>query len=366
MDILKTAPAVFAIRDTYQIMVPVTCDALMWIRVGEDEYYDHSNGIIRSAVSMHRITVPMDKLDNAKKYTVCWRKIVERKPYFSITEDACEKEFAFRPVISDDLHIFHVSDTHNMVEQPIAAAKTYEEKVGKIDVLIMNGDLPDHSGKIENFDAIYHMASGITGGEIPIIFSRGNHDMRGIYAENIAEYTPTDRGNSYFTFRLGNIWGMVLDTGEDKVDDHEEYGHTVCCTQFRREETDFIKNIIKNADSEYLAPGIKKRIIISHNPFTYQLQPPFNIEEKLYAQWAFMIKESVKPDLMICGHLHRLFVSMPESEHDYLGQPCPLLVASTPDFGKKTHTDSGVHFTETGMEITFTDSLGNVVMTENI
>ena len=35
MDILKTSPAVFAIKDTYQIMIPVTCDALMWIRVGK-------------------------------------------------------------------------------------------------------------------------------------------------------------------------------------------------------------------------------------------------------------------------------------------------------------------------------------------
>ena len=366
MDILKTAPTVFAIGDTYQIMVPVTCDVLMWVRVGNEEYYDHSNGIIRSAVTMHRMSVPMKELDREKKYTVCWRKIIERKPYRTQTEEMCEIEYNFRPVSGNDIRAYHISDAHNMVEAPAAAAKAYEEKCGRIDFLIMNGDLPDHSGKIENFDAIYQMASLVTKGEIPVIFSRGNHDMRGIYAENLAEYTPTDRGNSYFTFRLGNIWGIVLDCGEDKVDEHEEYGYTVCCKQFRREQTRFIEKVISNAQNEYLADGIEYRLVIAHNPFTFKLQPPFDIEQDTYAYWAKLLKDNVKPDLMIGGHLHRLFVSQPGSEHDHLGQPCPLVVGSTPDFGKKQHTGCGIRFTSEGMEAVFIDSTGEIVMTETI
>ena len=72
-QVLKTAPAVFAVHDTYQIMVPVSCECVMWVKVGNECYYDDSNGILRSAVSMHRISVPVDELDKSGKYTVCYR-----------------------------------------------------------------------------------------------------------------------------------------------------------------------------------------------------------------------------------------------------------------------------------------------------
>lgn len=360
MNIMKTCPAVFAAGNTYQIMVPVTCDSLMWVRVGDEEYYDHSNGIIRSAVTTHRMTVPMSELDREKKYTVCWRKIIERKPYFTETEEAEEMTFDFRPVKGDEVKFYHISDAHNMVDSPVAAYKVYEKECGKIDFLIMNGDLPDHSGKIENFDNIYKIAELITHGEIPIVFSRGNHDMRGIYAENIAEHTPTDNGNSYFAFRLGNIWGMVLDCGEDKTDDHAEYGHTICCHNFRREQTRFIEKVIKNAEHEYNADGVEYKLIISHVPFGYIVHPPFDIEQDIYREWCTLLKENVKPNLMICGHMHAHMIGKVGGEFDDLGQPCTMIVASNPDLRNGTFNAAGITLGKQNVEAVFTDSNGTV------
>ena len=80
--------------------------------------------------------------------------------------------------------------------------------------------------------------------------------MRGIYAENIQDHTPTDNGNSYFSVRVGSLWALVLDCGEDKPDTNAEYGHTICCANFRARQTKYIENIIKNADSEYNAEGV--------------------------------------------------------------------------------------------------------------
>ena len=82
-NILKTSPAVFAVNDMYQIMVPVKAPSLMWVRVGDKEYYDDVNGVLKSDVKVHRMIVPMAELDKTKKYTICYRKIVERKAYFS-------------------------------------------------------------------------------------------------------------------------------------------------------------------------------------------------------------------------------------------------------------------------------------------
>ena len=68
----KTCPAVFAIKNDYQIMVPVNSDLLFWVTVGDKKYYDHSNGIIRSSTRMHRVNVPMSELDKAGEYTVSY------------------------------------------------------------------------------------------------------------------------------------------------------------------------------------------------------------------------------------------------------------------------------------------------------
>ena len=61
----RTAPAVFAVGEDYQIMVEVTAPALMWVEVDGEEYFDESNGIVRSSVTTHRMTVPMEALDRA-------------------------------------------------------------------------------------------------------------------------------------------------------------------------------------------------------------------------------------------------------------------------------------------------------------
>lgn len=361
---LKCTPAVFAIKDCYQIMVMARTDCTFWVTVGGENYYDHSNGIVRSSTRMHRVNVPMEVLDSAKEYTIHYRRIVDRKPYFPVMEDTVSKTFKFKPVNPDGpINIYHISDTHGRFDQPAEAGCYFGDD---IDLLILNGDIPDHSGDIKNFDLIYKLCEAVTGGERPVIFSRGNHDTRGFYAENIAEYTPTEHGHSYFTFRLGKIWGIVMDTGEDKADDHPEYGGpdaAVCCHAFRMEEDRYLKNVIKHADEEYNADGVEYRLVIAHNPFTYTIGAPFNIEQPLFKSWVDLLGEHVKPDLFIAGHLHGTFISMPGDKWDSKGQTCPVIVGGRPyrDDEKKWHY-IGCAITLDGKtaKVDFTDDEHNV------
>ena len=64
---LKTAPAVFAVKHSYQIMVSTTVPALFWVRVGDTEYFDESNGIMRSLSDLHRVCVPMSSAGNGQR-----------------------------------------------------------------------------------------------------------------------------------------------------------------------------------------------------------------------------------------------------------------------------------------------------------
>jgi predicted phosphodiesterase len=351
---LKTAPAVFAVENEYQIMVNTTRAALFSVLVEDEEYFDESNGILRSISNMHRVCVPMEALDRAGKYTVRVRPLVERKPYYTECEELLEFVFPFYPVPAKNVRAYHIADAHNRRTMPVNAAKTF----GEIDLLILNGDVIDHSGDPSKFDNVYDICERLTHGSKPVVFSRGNHDMRGNYAERFAEYTPNANGNTYYTFRLGGLWGILMDCGEDKLDHFPEYGHTVCCKQFRRRQTAFLHRVIANKEREYAAPGVTHRLVISHVPFTVRFQEPFNIEEETYTEWARLLREEVKPDVMICGHVHQIGVWEKGGERDGFGQPCDVVVASRPE--KERWMGGGFVFGDS-VEVTFTDSNGAIL-----
>lgn len=341
-SIMKTTPTVFAVGENYQIMMPFAEDAVAWIRIGERCFYDHSNGILRSAVRIHRVNVPGDLLNVAKAYTVCYRRVLDRKPYFPVLEEPIEVEYSFRPVPSVNVRIYQVSDAHGMIDAPVAAARKFCDVYGGIDLLILNGDVIDHSGAVENFEAIYRISEEITHGEIPVIFSRGNHDTRGRCAERLCEYVPlSPTGESYFSFRQGPIWGLLLDCGEDKPDTNEEYNGTVCFSAFREMQEAFLKSLPARAEEEYDAPGVRYRLIVSHMPFTCKNLPPFDIEEARYTLWAALLKEKVRPQLFLAGHKHRLGFYLPGDPEDAFGQPCPVAVFGVPHRAEKTWTGGG-------------------------
>ena len=353
-EIFKTYPAVYAVGDRYIITVAVNAPCTMWAKIGEHEYYDDSNGILRTASLTHKVEIPACVLDKEKEYTLYFRKVIERKPYFSQLEEPGCFTASFRPLSGENIKIFHIADAHNRIDGPVNAAKSD----GDHDLLILNGDIPNHSGDIANFAAIHCIAGEITKGEYPVIFSRGNHDMRGIYAENIEDHTPTDHGKSYFTVKAGPLWALVLDCGEDKPDTNDEYGHTICCADFRKRQTEFIERVIADAENEYSRDEVKYRLIVSHIPFNMHFKHPFDIEEDRYAYWCDMIRENIKPHLMLCGHIHSCKVMQMTEEDAENGQPCAVVTASQPIKGSENIVCGSIKLTKGLASVHFVDAEG--------
>ena len=353
MSVLKYAPAVFAVGNEYQIVILVKESSVMWIKIGDKTFYDHSNGVLRSSSDVHKITVPAHLLNKEMKYTVCYRKMIERKPYFSETGDVEEIDFYFTMIPEDRVTLYQIADAHGMVKQSIAAAKVFEEKYGQINILVLNGDVIDHSGDVKNFEAIYAIAEGITAGACPIIFSRGNHDTRGIYAEIFENYTPTRYGKSYFDFELPGFYGVVLDCGEDKLDSHPEYGNTNCHEHFRREETEYLKNLATTG--QFKEAEDKKKLVIAHVPFSMKFPHPFNIEEDTYKNWCKTLKNCLKPDVMLAGHTHRYAILRENDENDAFGVPCPAVVGSAPNTRERTFAGAGLIFEGKKITAVFTN-----------
>lgn len=304
------------------------------------------------------IEIPQEVLDREKKYTIILREFTDRAPYWPKSKEPVEFTVCFRPVEkTEDIHISYISDTHGSVEVPSNAGRYFGED---IDILVLGGDIADHSGEIKNFKTLFNIAGNITEGRVPCIFSRGNHDLRGHCAEMLADYTPTDGGRSYYTVRLGPIWALVLDCAEDKADNSEEYGHTIACHDFRLRETRFINKLIRDKSREYEREDVRYKLLFSHVPFAQRYEDPFNPEEEIYTEWCRLCREEIKPDLWMTGHKHTAEVIRCGSSKDNFGQPCDCIVGSKPDFKENTFISAQVTLNHGKASVVFVDENANV------
>lgn len=346
-------PAVFAVEDTYQILLLTDKAILASVIVGEKEYFYHSNGVRCSDTKTHRIIVPQTALDAAGSYTLRLCEAIERPAAFPVLGELQSYTYAFHPLTkTTNIRLYQVSDSHGHWQEAAAAVKATEQP----DVLIFNGDVPNHCGNFDEMRTMLFVASEVTAGAFPCVCARGNHDLRGIYAEHLIDYMPHKNGLTYHTFRIGCIWGIILDCGEDKIDEHEAYGGTICCHIFREEQTEFLRTV-----EGYDAPGIKYRLVLSHNPFTHIMHGPFGIEVPLFTEWTQLLSERVKPHLMLSGHLHKNIIFREGCEQDNKDQPCPIIVTCRPGMVDHKEDDGGF----TGAAITLTDTEAQVVCNDN-
>lgn len=370
--ILRSGPVVCAVGDNYHIMVPTKKKVLMSIVVGDKIYYNHSNGIRRSDVPVQRFIVPQKILDSVKKYTVIYEEMIMRMAYSCVKGETGEIEYSFKPLEkNNNINIYHISDCHGLLKPSVDAASFFGND---LDLLILNGDIASSSSKLSDIFLTYDIAYRVTKGEIPCIISRGNHDLRGKMAEKLDIMLPCHNGNSYYSVKLNNLWLLLLDCGEDKPDSHEEYSSTVACHQFREEETEFLEKIVDNAQREYSGKNIKYKIVVSHIPFSHNNtheccgERPFNIETQLYTHWCDILREKVKPNFCLSGHLHKYELCPIGGKYDNKGLNIPIIIGGKPFDDKKNKSTAGAAITlsDNCADIRFTDSKKNVLLSEKI
>jgi len=295
-----TPPVVFMAGDSYQIVFETDITGLARVRAGGKTYTDNLNGVVRSSDTFHRINIPCAELDRAGGYTVEFAHIADRKPYRPQSgEFICEERRFFAPGKNPTVKMYMLSDTHTRVDAPSLCGDYFGDS---LDVLVLAGDIGHSAKDIDLVKTIHKIAERILHGEKPCVFVRGNHDTRGKYAEFLPSIVGNIGGNTYFTFRVGGVWCVGLDCGEDKIDSHVEYGDIADYTSFREAQTAFLKNIIENSKKEYAADGVTHRVAVCHIPFTLIKH---DFADYIYNEWTSLLND-MKIDVMITGHKHKI------------------------------------------------------------
>jgi hypothetical protein len=116
-----------------------------------------------------------------------------------------------------------------------AVADTHEDAARVKDLLgVVEGQAPEflvHLGdafhSLENEDQLFSRwfdpANRLLAGSKLLLFVRGNHEMRGVFARDPQDYVPAPEGRYYFARDHGPLHLIVLDTGEDKADARNVY-----------------------------------------------------------------------------------------------------------------------------------------------
>ena len=152
----------------------------------------------------------------------------------------------------------------------------------------------------------YHHIIGIS--NTPVLYVRGNHEMRGEYAWAMDECINNFQGKSYGSFTWKGTRWVVLDCGEDKPDNNKEYFGMIECADMRKEETLFLQ---KELTSKAFRKA-QSRILLSHVPLWGNVdsyQPGSEL-------WRTML-EKAPFNVCITGHVHKFNYLPPNDKRNY-------------------------------------------------
>lgn len=380
---------IYAVEDEYQIVYSTNDKSIAWVEVGGEKYYDLYAGSMKSNDKVHKIIVPQEKLDTVKEYTIYAQKMIYRGPFGGYKGKIISIKHTFTPVdITDGINYLALSDVHEAFN-PAVKVSEYDKT---IDFLVIVGDITSCVDSEFYANATNHISSRITKGEKPVVYARGNHECKGEYSETLYKYVGSKNQKFYYTFRLSNIYGIVLDLGEDHDDDWWECYGTDKYDLYRDEQTLFLEEI--KASHEYNLYDYT--LVVCHIPI--QLVNYRVNHESYKNRWTELLND-MNIDILLCGHQHDINLFEPGvvepnvpiyyntnydpsgeryskkgylTDFDFLGvmvgKPGEIQAGDSNGHGSKTYigTYINVDFVNNRQTIKFVNSKGKVVDSCNI
>ena len=294
-------PVVYAVEKNYQIVFSSNSESTAWVQVGDKCYYDTYAGSTKKFSKVHKVEVPMTSLDAAKQYTVHVQKSIYCGPFGGFLGRDISQTVDFTPVNSSDgIQYLSFSDIHMNDWQTIKTASY----VTNYDFLILAGDAISDVETFEDANFINAVAYKITQGGKPVVYARGNHDVKGRYGEQTHNFTGSKGEKFYYNFYFNDVYGIVLDLGEDHDDDWWEYYGTAHYEEYHQEQIEFLENEI--AKHEY--DDYKYHVAACHIPIPF-VNYRHNHEE-VKAKMTELLNQ-MDIDMLVCGHQHEIMIFEP-------------------------------------------------------
>ena len=300
--------------------------ALSWVEATEDDgrsfyaaeherRYETVAGRKQARKTLHSIRLKGLRPDTKYRYRIFSQEVREwkynDKVYYgdiAASNVYSRQPFAFStlPTSGCDLSFVVLNDIHGRADYMAGLCRPID--FAQIDFVAFNGDMSNSTESPEQLYRDFIDASvGAFASETPILYNRGNHETRGIYADHLPEYFPKVGGNYYKLYMAGSVAVLLLDCGEDKPDDHAEYNGLADYDAYRAEECAWLKKAVRS--EEFLTASA--RIVLLHIP---PAAGAWHGSVHLNELFVPVLNEA-GIDLMLCGHDHR-YSFHPAGERD--------------------------------------------------
>jgi Predicted phosphohydrolases len=273
-----------------------------FVEYGPDEkniarVYSSEKGIIDANTTVHRVVVPVSgqskivyrvgstKINNYFQNNVEYGNTVISK-FREYVDNSSKDKVTF--YILNDIH-----EDSNVFKRFLSG--------NDYDFVVLNGDAVN---SVDNDDVIVSKIlkplSLYTNGTKPFYFVRGNHETRGAKLRDLPQYISLPDNRYYYTFKFGPVSAVVLDSGEDKVDSHEEYSGLSDFKAYRENETKWIETLSQNG---VLKNG-QYEIAFVHIPLnSYETEKSPYFAKDYQQRWVELLN-NMKIDAVFSGHTH--------------------------------------------------------------
>lgn len=259
------------------------------------------DGLLEANTRIHRVTIAGLSSGNIYKYRVFSRDIVDFQPYKVVvgkTVGSAPHSFRTPDRDSEELSFIVFNDVHEHFDQIPALLRS---AATHYDFAVFNGDMLSDVQQENQVLSLLRVSSDQFASEHPLIYVRGNHETRGGFARELANYLALPNGRYYYSVDYGPVHFLVLDTGEDKADLHREYSGLTNFDAYRTEEMKWLKEEVNTPAFR----NAKYRIVLAHMDFvesdgTEDQHGMRDANEKFGP-----ILKSAGIDMLISGHEHR-------------------------------------------------------------
>lgn len=293
-------------------------DAMAWVEVAPEDgqsfyyadrpkFYDLTGAGIKPVNKIHRVTVSGLEPGTRYRYRIMMKAVDKYYHFLDIKygrEYGANVYSAEPPVVKTletsykEVNFSVVNDIH---EKDSLLRRLFSDPVAtrRNDFIFFNGDM---TSSVTSVDKIvkYELtpACELFASELPFYRSRGNHEFRGRDAIHFTEYFAFPEHGPYYTFKYGNFFFLVMDSGEDKPDNDIEYQEAYCTDPYLRAEAEWLKGVVASEDWK----NAERRIVFSHIP-------P-QTKDAWHGNWNMSsiflpVLNDAGVDLMICGHRHK-------------------------------------------------------------
>lgn len=235
-----TRPVVFDTGEGYSIVWSTTHHSTGYVTYTYNgqtyEVADASTyGRLYSARTIHHANVPYEHLDG-NTYTVTSTRMLDNAPYFPGRGRMVSQTVTFLGRPTGDIHMVAITDNHCL-----SRTKFNKVRVEDYNVVLMLGDFSDFvHQELDISDFLLYPAWHLSGGQVPVLYAKGNHDTHSEMGADLAYLLGYD--SLYYRTTYNQYTFTVLDSGSCNVDLEEaKYGGVGRYIPYREAQLDWLE-----------------------------------------------------------------------------------------------------------------------------